>query len=156
VIIVNKPHALNHFGWSVAGPVFKEIADRLYTTKVIQNNVKPNAVKADSSIFRYAGYKTDVKQVMQSLGMKYKDSSTLANDWTDITAAKGNVTVSNRNIEINKMPLLKGMALKDAVSICENDLGLKLNIKGKGKVIEQSIAAGVPVAKGQVINLYLN
>jgi cell division protein FtsI (penicillin-binding protein 3) len=93
---------------------------------------------------------------MQSLSVKYKDSSTPANDWTDITAAKGNVTVNNRNIETNKMPSLKGMGLKDAVSICENDLGLRINIKGKGKVTEQSIAAGIPVAKGQVINLYLN
>ncbi|MFX7090424.1 PASTA domain-containing protein [Acinetobacter baumannii] len=40
--------------------------------------------------------------------------------------------------------------------MCENDLGLRINIKGKGKVTEQSIAAGIPVAKGQVINLYLN
>ncbi|MBA4196406.1 MAG: peptidoglycan glycosyltransferase [Chitinophaga sp.] len=156
VVIKNKPHAIKRHGADVAGPVFKEIADRLYTTRVIQNNSKPNNAKTDSSIFRYAGYKTDVKQVMQSLSVKYKDSSTPANDWTDITAAKGNVTVNNRNIETNKMPSLKGMGLKDAVSICENDLGLRINIKGKGKVTEQSIAAGIPVAKGQVINLYLN
>ena len=34
VVIVNKQNALLHFGAEVAGPVFKEIADRLYTTYV--------------------------------------------------------------------------------------------------------------------------
>ena len=156
VVIVNKPHVANHFGASVAGPVFKEIADRLYATKVIENNSKPNNEKRDSSFFKYAGYRTDVKQVMQQLNLKYKDSSTVTNDWTNITATAGHIVLNNKNIETNKMPLLKGLGLKDAVNICENDLGLKLNIKGKGKVIEQSIAAGLPVAKGQVINIYLN
>ena len=53
------------------------------------------------------------------------------------------------------MPQLKGMGLKDAVFLCEN-IGLKLNIKGKGRVEDQSIAAGTPIAKGQIINILLN
>ena len=53
------------------------------------------------------------------------------------------------------MPQLKGMGLKDAVYLCEN-VGLKLNVKGKGRVEDQSITAGTPIAKGQIINISLN
>ena len=53
------------------------------------------------------------------------------------------------------MPELKGMGLKDAVYICEN-MGLKLNVKGKGKVGVQSIVAGQQVVKGQLVELELN
>ena len=43
VIIINHPNAVNHFGASVAGPVFKEIADRLYST-YIQNKLDDNTI----------------------------------------------------------------------------------------------------------------
>ena len=63
--------------------------------------------------------------------------------------------MSNRKINDGSMPQLKGLGLKDAVFLCEN-IGLKLNIKGKGRVEDQSIAAGTPIATGQIINILLN
>ena len=63
--------------------------------------------------------------------------------------------MSNRKINDGSMPQLKGLGLKDAVYLCEN-IGLKLNVKGKGRVEDQSIAAGTPIAKGQIINISLN
>ena len=53
------------------------------------------------------------------------------------------------------MPELKGMGLKDAVYICEN-MGLRLNVRGKGKVGTQSIVAGQTINKGQLVQLELN
>ena len=38
VVIKNKPHAANFYGASVAGPVFKEISDQIYSLKVSQNH----------------------------------------------------------------------------------------------------------------------
>jgi cell division protein FtsI (penicillin-binding protein 3) len=52
------------------------------------------------------------------------------------------------------MPALRGLGLKDAVLICEN-LGLKVEIKGKGKVTNQSIVSGQSIAKGQIVTLEL-
>jgi cell division protein FtsI (penicillin-binding protein 3) len=53
------------------------------------------------------------------------------------------------------MPELKGMGLKDVVYLCEN-IGLKVTVKGKGKVAAQSIIAGQAFARGQLINIELN
>ncbi len=53
------------------------------------------------------------------------------------------------------MPQLKGMGLKDVLYLCEN-MGLKVNAKGKGKVTDQSIIPGQLIARGQMVNVELN
>jgi len=52
------------------------------------------------------------------------------------------------------MPALNGLGLKDALYICEN-AGLVVKVNGMGKVIDQSIGSGSPIAKGQLIKLEL-
>ncbi|OIR02984.1 penicillin-binding protein PbpB [mine drainage metagenome] len=156
VVIKNKPHALNHYGASVAGPVFKEIADRLYLTYVHQNNYTNYSVnRKDSSSFNYVGSKDDLKFLMKTVQLHYNDSTSLTSVWVNINSNRGSIYLNNRKINTNTMPLLKGMGLKDAVYLCEN-IGLKLIVKGKGKVEDQSIVAGTPIAKGQIINILLN
>jgi cell division protein FtsI (penicillin-binding protein 3) len=153
VVIVNKPHVINHFGASVAGPVFKEIADRLYTTYVKQSSNKNQLYKKDSAYANYVGMKDEVKHVLSSMKSNYKDSANT--EWVSVNKNYGTVSFSNKIIDENKMPLLKGMGLKDVVTVCEN-IGLKINVRGKGKVITQSIIAGQSFAKGQLINIELN
>ena len=53
------------------------------------------------------------------------------------------------------MPSLQGMGLKDAVYLCEN-MGLKVSIKGAGKVSSQSLESGSLISKGQLVKIELN
>ena len=53
------------------------------------------------------------------------------------------------------VPNVKGMLLDDAIALLENE-GLKVAFFGKGKIITQTIAAGTPIVKGSLIQLYLN
>ena len=53
-----------------------------------------------------------------------------------------------------KMPDVSGMPAMDVVALLEN-LGLKVNCKGKGSVYTQSIAEGVHIKKGQTVNIQL-
>ena len=53
------------------------------------------------------------------------------------------------------MPNVKGMNLRDALALLEN-LGLKVHLKGKGKVYKQSLPAGTPIQNGMHITLYLH
>ena len=55
----------------------------------------------------------------------------------------------------NKMPDVNGMALTDAVYVLEKS-GYGTRYSGTGKVVSQSLPAGVQVKKGQVIDLKLN
>jgi cell division protein FtsI (penicillin-binding protein 3) len=56
---------------------------------------------------------------------------------------------------MKRMPILLGMGLKDVVYLCEN-LGLKVVVKGRGKVTTQTIPAGQNITKGQTVNIQLN
>ena len=62
--------------------------------------------------------------------------------------------LTSKNVSNTYMPALDGLSLRDALYICEN-AGLVVKINGVGKVINQSITEGSPIAKGQLINLEL-
>jgi cell division protein FtsI (penicillin-binding protein 3) len=156
VIIKNKPHAAVYYGGSVAGPVFKEIADRLYSTYIIPSNTAgASKKKTDSTAFRYVGNKQDMALVASKLALRYTDSTYLTDEWTEMNAKDARLVMNKKNIAGNTMPELKGMGLKDVVYLCEN-MGLKITVKGKGKVIAQSVLPGQQVAKGQLVNVALN
>lgn len=155
VIIKNKAHAPVYYGASVAGPVFKEIADRLYSTYIRQTNTASVEKKKDSSVFSFAGNKRDIAFVNSKLRLPFIDSTTRLDEWTEMKGKDAVVTLNRKAVEKNTMPELKGMGLKDVVYLCEN-MGLKVNAKGKGKVAEQSIPPGQAVVKGQMINVALD
>ena len=155
VVIKNKPHAKVYFGAAVAGTVFKEISDRLYSTYVKGNNSPVlKQLKNDSALLQYAGYKKDISRVLATLKMNLRDSSNNAS-WAIIYGDQKSMIAFSKKVADNTMPELKGMGLKDAVYICEN-MGLRLNVRGKGKVGTQSIVAGQTINKGQLVQLELN
>jgi cell division protein FtsI (penicillin-binding protein 3) len=53
------------------------------------------------------------------------------------------------------MPDLKGMSGMDAISLLEN-LGLKVEFVGNGKVKKQSVKSGNDITKGATIKLELS
>jgi cell division protein FtsI (penicillin-binding protein 3) len=155
VVIKNKPHAKVFYGADVAGPVFKEISERLYSTYVKGNNSPAlKQLKADSAILQYSGYKKDIARVLTTLKMNMRDSSNNGS-WASIYGLPKNMVAYSKSVDDKTMPELKGLGLKDAVYICEN-MGLRLNVRGTGKVGAQSIVAGQTINKGQLVQLELN
>lgn len=59
------------------------------------------------------------------------------------------------NAPHTKVPDVRNMAGMDAVSLLEN-MGYKVSIKGTGKVKNQSVKAGSPLKKGEIIKLELS
>lgn len=155
VIIKNKAHAPVYYGAAVAGPVFKEIADRLYSTYIRQTNTASVEKKKDSSVFSFAGNKRDIAFINSKLRLPFIDSTTRLDEWTEMKGKDAVVTLNRKTVGKNTIPELKGMGLKDVVYLCEN-MGLKVNARGKGKVAEQSIPPGQAVVKGQMINVALD
>ncbi len=154
VVIKNKPHAAMFYGASVAGPVFKEIADRLVTLNTPpKDSVEYAAAKFNDSIYyNYAGFKNDIKSILATINIEYKDAAktTLAKMYNQ----QDGPVLANVPVSKKYMPALNGLGLRDALYICEN-AGLVVKISGKGKVIGQSIAEGSPIARGQLIKLEL-
>ncbi len=155
VVIVNKPHAAVFYGASVAGPVFKEIAERLITLNVPQpDSVRYASVKTnDSAAYSYAGFNSDIKSILSTIHIAYKDSA--KTQLAKMVKQSNQPTITSISEIKNTMPALSGLGLKDALYICEN-AGLVVKINGVGKVVNQSINAGSAIAKGQLIKIELN
>lgn len=157
VVIVNRQKSRLHFGNDVAAPVFKKIADKIYSSFIKDEvEVMPIARKADSSIYKFTANRADAEVVMNKLKMRYTTNAAVTNDWVKLNgnAKQFNISAIANNAK-QTMPALTGMNMKDAVYLCEN-LGLKVNATGKGKVKMQSIIEGTRIAFGQTININLN
>ncbi|MFN5363674.1 MAG: penicillin-binding protein [Bacteroidota bacterium] len=156
VVIKNKPGAVKHHGSDVAAPVFKEIADRLYTTFLRRNESKQTVTtNVDSIPFRWAGNKNDLQRVTRTLQIAVTDSTGSWDEWADISGNFRQGLVKGRPAAENAMPALYGMGLKDALQLAETK-GLIVRVAGKGKVISQSIPAGDKIIKGQLLRIQLN
>lgn len=153
VVIKNKQHAANYYGSSVAGPVFREIADHLY--KYSQEQQQPYQLQplVDSMMYTFTGMKKEIQSISTQFGFNYTDQ--LVGNWR-ISFLK-NKTMQSQVINTAGavMPDVKGMGLKDALYVLET-AGMKVQVNGRGRINNQSVAAGSPVAKGQQIILSLN
>ncbi|ANI90340.1 peptidoglycan glycosyltransferase [Arachidicoccus ginsenosidimutans] len=161
VEIVNSPHSRIYYGAAVAGPVFKEIAQRLYTLYVRRNNqaqyASLDSLKPTKMPYSFIGSADELKTFANGFGIQYNGNIPANNEWATLTS-DSNATdklVATNIPEGKSMPNLSGFGLKDALYVCEN-LGLKVNIKGVGRVVQQSLTSGAPIARGQLINLQLN
>jgi cell division protein FtsI (penicillin-binding protein 3) len=155
VVIKNRPFAKLFYGAAVAGPVFKEIADKLYALSTDEEKGRePNKTVPDSAAYLYAGYAADMKKILADLDMNFKDSSGKM-EYNIMAAENYQPVLKGQDLAKNSMPDMKGMGLKDVLYLLENR-SIKVLAKGKGKVIAQSINAGLPIAKGQTVVVELN
>ena len=156
VVIKNRPFAKKYYGALVAGPVFREVSDKLMAVSADKNEMvaKSPVIKADSSSYYYAGYAPAVKEVFNTLKYTYKDS-TGSNDWSRVYAYNYQPVLNKQTITKQVMPDLKGMGLRDALYLLEN-MNVKVMVKGRGRVTRQSLEAGAPFSKNQSVVLELN
>jgi cell division protein FtsI (penicillin-binding protein 3) len=159
VVIRTKPHAASHFGGTLAAPVFREIATKLFPLYVANKKPSLYAGTKDSSAYFYAGSANDIKNVFRTLSMGYTDS-VAQNTWSSVYAGNdpqgpvGKPVIKANNVRRQVMPNVRGMGLKDAVYLLEN-MGVKVAIRGKGKIAVQSLAPGTVLAKGVTVILEL-
>ncbi|MGB3005446.1 MAG: PASTA domain-containing protein, partial [Chitinophagaceae bacterium] len=161
VVIRTKPHAASHYGGTLAAPVFREIATKLYSMYVEKKSPSLYAAKKDSSTFFYAGYSNDIRNVFNTLQVKYTDSVLQNNlpagqaSWSSVISNNYQPVMKANNIRKQIMPNVRGMGLKDALFLLEN-MGVKVAVRGKGKINLQSIAPGTQLAKGVTVILELS
>lgn len=139
VVVKNKPNAAKYYGAQVAGPVFRVIADKLYTI--------------DKDLYRYYKHPQVIDTVKRSSKGNANDYRLIAAQVQSKKTAAGVELLSNP-VSNGIMPELIGYGLKDALEILENEQ-VQVIVNGKGKVMGQSIPAGVVLQKGQTVYLSL-
>jgi cell division protein FtsI (penicillin-binding protein 3) len=154
VVIKNKPFAKNYLGALVAGPVFRELADKLMSEETAATNVAENNIRKDSAQFFYAGATHDMQEVVHTLGVNYVDSAG-KNEWGRLYASNYQSVMNKAVVNRQTMPDIKGMGLKDALYLLES-MDLKVAVRGRGKVKTQSIVPGMTLKKNEAVSIELN
>jgi cell division protein FtsI (penicillin-binding protein 3) len=155
IVVIYEPKVEGFYGGTVAGPVFKEIAEQCFATKKellspMNDTEKPllaNFQKPNYSV----GFSKDIESVLKYVGLDYDE---IDYPWAIIQPGEQNLLLKPRKIKKALIPSVEGMGLRDATFILEN-LGLKVISEGYGKVIVQSIEPGQK-ADHQTIEIKLN
>lgn len=155
IVVINNPSAGKYYGGTVAAPVFKEIADNLYSTSIaIENN---NGLTIDSIIIpipKKPVWTNDIKSIYASLEIDNDVRFPVTGDWITANNNENDIIFDEVTFRQNLVPNVVGMKAKDAIYLLENS-GLQTTISGKGKVIRQSVRAGKKVKDYQSISLQL-
>lgn len=156
VVIQNTRESKKIYGADVSGTVFKEIADKIYGRFIgTASLAKVNAV--DTSVYQVNGMKYDLLSIFRGMNLGYNDSSN-GGYWRGAVVKNKSAQMGVPVFAVSAgkmMPSVVGLGLKDAVYLLENK-GLKVEVKGRGRVIDQSLIAGVQYNKGQKVQLLLN
>ncbi len=154
IVVIDNPRN-GYYATTVAAPVFKEIADKVYSMAYVQYG-KPDYESEKSLPISKNGLKEDFQTIFDDLDMDLDGvRDTKGADWV-ITASNEaeNVVVKPRRINFSTVPNVNGMGLRDAIYVLENS-GLRVGVIGSGMVRQQSVRAGSEVAHGSYVQIVL-
>ncbi|MEO6455884.1 MAG: penicillin-binding protein [Ginsengibacter sp.] len=157
VVIQNGYESRLAYGGVVSAPVFKEVADRIYATSISDKPFFYSPFVNDSTNYKYYGLNSDLNKILNVFNIPFIDSSTTGY-WRDMNLYNNQAVLLSNPLavqQVNTMPDVRGLGLKDAVYLLEN-IGLNVSAAGRGKVMYQSVAAGTNLSKGETINIQLN
>lgn len=159
-IVVIKTNDSHHFyGNIIAAPVFREIADKVYASSPnMRKEINPdtNGELALKEVpYSKDGNIRDLDIVYNELRIPVKGRDKIRSAWIVTSELNKIIEYQNRMVYRNKVPMVVGMGLKDAVYLMES-VGLKVVVKGRGIIKEQSIEAGTLVKKNQTVVLSLD
>lgn len=159
IVVVSAPSGDSYYGGAVAGPVFKDVADKVYSTSLEIhkeiNEVQPPFARNAPNVKN--GSQEDIENVLTTLKVK-NNSDDATSEWVFSKNDSLSVSLSKRDHEAvlkrGIVPNLIGMTAKDVLYLLENN-GMRVKLIGSGSVSTQSITAGTPFIKGSQIILQL-
>lgn len=156
IVVVNNPSLSKGFyANQVANPVFREIADKVYSIAYMQyGEVKTEPVRTLPVCKN--GLKYDFMEIFDELDYELEGLGDVEHtDWVLTASAEAeNIVLKPRRILNAQVPNVKGMGLRDALFVLEN-AGLKVGVSGAGMVQKQSVAPGTEVREGSWIQIEL-
>lgn len=140
IVVVNAPSRNVYYGNLVAGPIFKEIADKVYATSIEIHKDLDETQYAKLKPASKSGYKSDLETVFASLEIP-ANGKTDGSDWINTYAQADEVKLKAFQPSEEYIPDVRGMDAQDAIYILEN-LGVQVIISGRGAVRTQSVKPG--------------
>lgn len=145
LVMINEPSNGQVYSSQTCVPVFKEIAEKVYTI-----SVKQTIPKAENPALPNlkTGYYADVKIINNSLQLPINEQAV-----SDIVVySEGKV--KGLKYSDGVMPDVRGMGAKDAIYLLEQK-GLRVKISGIGEVKKQSPDPGARITNGKTVYVRL-
>lgn len=157
LVLIDEPSIGEIYGSTVAAPVFKEIADFIYATDLDMNHevlAVDGPVSKKYPVGRLVASR-NILTIYNTLNIPAPDQPEA--DWLKASRQGKIVKLTAWNPNQYYVPDVSGMTSRDAVALLEN-LGLKVQITGNGRVKRQSLFAGTVINRKspQTIHLQLN
>ena len=149
IVVVDNPVG-EYLAAKIAGPVFREIADRVFSNDLnINQNTGAHLVGNTTMPKVKQGNVAALKKVYTKLGIKPLYASTS----NGIDTSNG-LAYEDNKYKTGTVPAVTGMGLSDALYALGN-AGYKVTAKGSGVVTAQSITSGSAMPKGTKIEIDL-
>ncbi len=156
IVVIHNPRSGVYYGSTLAGPVFKELADKIYSTQMeFHAPVKSNdsLMVAQSRIpVSKGGSMNELQTVFKGLQIPMDIKS--SGEWISTTTSKDTVVVSARPSKAGIVPNVIGMGLQDALFLLEKN-GMHVKVHGHGTVKRQSVPAGQSIRSNPYITIEL-
>lgn len=155
IVVIDNPKGYQQYGSDVAAPVFKEIADKIYSVDIALHAPQPDTLKATDGVFPVirGGYAQDLTYISEDIGLPYEVAS--QEDWVRTHIDGEKVQWVDGEVSGDQVPDVQGLTLRDAIYLLENR-GLRVEFSGTGRVATQSQAPGTRAIKGSRIKLTLS
>ncbi len=148
VVVINSPKKGGISGASVAAPVFKEIADKIYSTHLqIQPELLTGKRKDIPKVLN--GNRESILELNREFNIPVIDKSD-KNKWINTKEKSRNIIISPKKIQPNKIPDFRGLGIKDAFELAR-ELKLELHFNGYGRIVTQNIKPGTRFRDGRSI-----
>jgi cell division protein FtsI (penicillin-binding protein 3) len=155
IVVIDNPKGFNRYGSDVAAPVFKEIADKIYSTDLELHpplaEQKPDLKPGVFPVIK-AGMLEDLRMICNELGISNHEGT--GEEWVAAAPVNNSIHWKDRKYQSGSVPDVTGMTLRDALYLLEN-AGIKVKYSGRGRVETQSLAVGSKIYKGSIIYLTL-
>ena len=152
IVVINHPTKGAYLAALVAGPVFRNIADRVYSSDLDLNQAAPVHYVGNTNLpMIKKGNVMALKQVYNKLGIKPLYASVSTGSGLDTSSG---IAYEDVNYKSGVVPSVTGMGLSDALFLLGN-AGYKTIVRGSGVVTGQSVSGGSITPKGSKIIIQL-
>ena len=155
IVVVNRPTRGLYYGARVAGPVFREIADKIYAHDLPIHQFYPKENTQEERHLPPITYTQQQKAIKlcKAIDLPFKTPKKASN-WLKPAPDKTALDFKKESMSREVVPDVRGMVLSDALYALEKR-GLQVRASGKGDVVAQSILPGTSADAYETIKLTL-
>lgn len=155
IVVIDEPTGGEYYGGKVAAPVFRRVAEYIYSTRSQDGQLRalPTIANARQSL-------PTARTTHQGDAIAFYNQYNVpaparaATEYARPTVRGSTVEMRPATVPRGAMPDVTGMSARNALALLEN-MGMTVQLNGHGKVVRQSIPPNRRIQRGQEITLTL-